>query len=500
MARIMTITSGVTQTGKTHLGINLALELVRRGRRAGLFHDYKASTPIEKLLSSLPDPTCMHRRLTDNTADNEILRRGYQGVDILSCGVPLCQWYGVDREEVDTLATGMEMQGGYDDILIDTSGMLPHPVLACCLASPLVMLIVTPESHSQTGAFALLRLLLLNGFNNRIALVINEVRTTRDIKAIQSGFVAKVNDYLDFNLPLLGVLPEDVHVAQAEHAGQAFSSIFPDAVISSAVVKLAQALDEVEFPQTPDTRSLAVFLDSLFEKTHQPMQLTGQAELPARNPEPCMPLAAEDQPDSTHETATVVTLLQFAGLVSELGEVLDGVPADLYTLIDSITEIRVQQEESGRDAYVTDIRHHLDNGDLLEAAALLLKMIGNSDAPSAQIQLQVDETVIQDDLPDWLRAGRYLKFLLHTQDEEAVFETIRQVLVSAARVRQDAGLDGEIIWEAVTPARDSCLHVISMPGEGMRIQVWLAVNDETTAWRPDELQGQTTSGRRAVKS
>jgi Mrp family chromosome partitioning ATPase len=39
MTRIMTITSGIAQVGKTHMAINLALELVRRGRLVGVFHD-----------------------------------------------------------------------------------------------------------------------------------------------------------------------------------------------------------------------------------------------------------------------------------------------------------------------------------------------------------------------------------------------------------------------------------------------------------------------------
>ncbi|MGB5305740.1 MAG: hypothetical protein WBO57_05835 [Gammaproteobacteria bacterium] len=487
----MTITSGVARAGKTHLGINLALELVRCGKRVGLFHDTTPATPISRLLASLPAPTCMHRRLTDITTDNEILRTGYQGVDILSCRAPLCHWSGVDRKEVDNLAASLEVQGGYDDILIDTSGMSPHPVLACCLASALVILVVTPEGRSQSEAFALLRLLLLNGFDKGITLVINRAGTSEDIAAIRDGFMAKVKESLGLDLPLLGVLPDDTHLVQAEHAGQAFSSIFPDAVISAALVKLAQALDGVELPQAQAGQSLADFLDALFEKTRIPMRLTGGAELPPRQPGHDLPLPSEEQPDSAHATATVVTLLQFDGLVSELDEVLEGVPADLYTLVDGITEIRMQQEGSRKDAMATDIRRHLDDGQLMEAAALLLKMIGTADAHPAQIQLQVDETVIQDDTPGWLRAGRYLKFQMHTQDDEGVFETIRQSLDGIESVRQDTGLNDEIIWEVVTPARQSCLHVICIPGEGVRIQVWLAVNDAKTTRRA----GNWSSGR-----
>jgi len=74
MTRIMTITSGLAQVGKTHLAINLALELVRRGRLAGVFHDPGKTSAVGELLD-LQRPEALLRRAGDND-EYGIMRRG----------------------------------------------------------------------------------------------------------------------------------------------------------------------------------------------------------------------------------------------------------------------------------------------------------------------------------------------------------------------------------------------------------------------------------------
>ena len=81
MTRIMTITSGLAQVGKTHLAINLALELVRRGHLAGVFHEPGQTAAVDALLE-LQRPAALLRRAGDHDAYG-IMRRGYLGVDIV---------------------------------------------------------------------------------------------------------------------------------------------------------------------------------------------------------------------------------------------------------------------------------------------------------------------------------------------------------------------------------------------------------------------------------
>ena len=121
MTRIMTITRGLPGTGKTQLAINIALELVRRGYQAGVFYARDKATPIERLLQ-VQQPVNMLRR-ADDPRERGLLRSGYQGIDIVTCGTPLRDWPTIQADQRARCIQEMDVQDGYDDFLIDTSGM-----------------------------------------------------------------------------------------------------------------------------------------------------------------------------------------------------------------------------------------------------------------------------------------------------------------------------------------------------------------------------------------
>ena len=147
MTRIMTITSGLPGAGKTQLAINIALEQVRRGRQVGVFYARECATPIENLLQ-VQQPVNMLRRAGD-PRERGLLRSGYQGVDIISCGTPLREWPLIEADQRARCIKEMDVQDGYDDFLIDTSGMDVRTLLACCKASGVVVLVITPEPQSR---------------------------------------------------------------------------------------------------------------------------------------------------------------------------------------------------------------------------------------------------------------------------------------------------------------------------------------------------------------
>ena len=95
MTRIMTLTSGLPGSGVTHLAVNVALEQVRRGRQAGVFCVSGGAAPVDQLLQ-LQQPVTMLRRADDARG---LLRSGYQGVDILSCGMPLREWPSIQADQ-----------------------------------------------------------------------------------------------------------------------------------------------------------------------------------------------------------------------------------------------------------------------------------------------------------------------------------------------------------------------------------------------------------------
>src|SRR5512147_1975423 len=140
MSEIITLTSGLEQVGKTHLGINIALELARKGHGVGYYHEGGGQRSLNQLLQLRQRSTMKHPdRKTGVTC------HGYQGVDIIASRIPLSHWNGLDRDELAALVAAHEVWSGYDDFVIDTSGMSTRAVIACCRLSRLVLLVVTPD-------------------------------------------------------------------------------------------------------------------------------------------------------------------------------------------------------------------------------------------------------------------------------------------------------------------------------------------------------------------
>jgi flagellar biosynthesis protein FlhG len=276
MATIITITGGLPQLGKSQLALNLALELVRRGRWTGLFYEQAATPSLEQLVR-LP-PMVFHERRASDDLPVDVLRRGYQGLDIIGCRIPLSGWTSMDRLRLQRCIGLLDTREGYDDLLIDTSGMPAHEAMACSLAAGVVVMVVTAEPASQAQAFAQLRVLLLNGFRGVLRLLVNRVPCAVDAGDVQLAFNRQVHEHLGVDIPLLGFMPEDRHVALAQQAGQAFTSVFPESDAAARIVVLADAIEDLEQAEVRP-QEVSEYWSRVRDLLAKPVLLPGGVEL-----------------------------------------------------------------------------------------------------------------------------------------------------------------------------------------------------------------------------
>jgi len=486
MTRIITITSGLEQVGKTHLAVNLALEMVRRGRRVGLYHELQCAAPVDALLAL--QQAAPRRRASDRVSTDKVTRRGYLGIDILGCELPLQQLALLPANQLERCIESMDAEDGYDDFLIDTSGMEPHALLACCVASALVILVVTADPRSQAEAFALLRVLQLNGFGGELHLLVNRVPDADAALEIQQRLGSRVQRHLGIELPLLGTLVEDRHIDMAQQSRQAFTSLFPDSAAAGSVVVLADALDEL-----PDGGTLAEFWSNFLERVRAPVQLAGDIQLETLAAagtltEPLPDVGMAEQPNG-------MGLLRFEGNLRGLGTALEQAPLSLQTLAADVRGFAASLEAATTvpaGGFVTPV----ENAALPEIAAVLLRAAGADDRDAARVQLQVDECRVNGADAAWLLAGHYLRFVFRVSGGEGLPEQLLQLLAGVPVTRQETGVPGEQVWEMLSPAHDGCLHVIAAPGAGVRIQVWLPA-DEIPA-RGDPAGQDRTAGSGAA--
>jgi len=478
MARIITISSSLARVGKTHLALNLALEMVRRGRQAAVFNQTSPRSSIDDLLA-LPQTAILQRRSTDRAAT--LVRRGYQGIDLLSSGIPLSQWDSSPYQAVRNIIAEMDCADGYDDFFVDTSGMDPRTLLACCRAASLLILVITPESRSRPETFALLRILQLNGFEGELRLLLDQVDQRVDADELYPEFSRKLKKYLGLDVPLLGVLPDDVHVRRAERSRQAFSSLFPDAGVSRRIVAIADAIDAAWPPPAADQEDLTAYWNAFRELLALPVSLPGGVFLEA-------PDYTDDiailPPQQTRESGKEVMLLQLDSSFHELSDMLDSLPGLLHATADDVSSLQRLLEEADDSGMQDDVYETHDSSDLLRLTVSVIREIELLAMPVQMLQLQVNENRVRGADPDWLQTGCYLKYIFRFPDQENVLPRIRSVLAGVPGFRQDAGdagEEGETVWEMVVADRSGCMNIIHTPGEGIRVQVWLPLRLQPAA-------------------
>ena len=468
MTRITTITSGLAQVGKTHLAINLALELVRRGRLAGVFHDPGQISAIDELLE-LQRPEALLRRAEDSD-EYGIIRRGYQGIDILSCKLPMRQWPDVGAEQRSHCMRNIDVQDGYDDFLIDTSGMDARSLLACCKASAVVILVVTPESRSQVEGFALLRVLQLNGFSGELCLLVNKASDADDLSAFYNNFSRLLKSHLGLAVGLLGGVPEDHRVTLAAHNRQAFSSLFPGSAAAGGVVALADALGDVSADFVAGPQTLSAFLEALVAVLQAPVCLPGGTVLKdARTPG-----AGLDKlpPETGREQDGDLSLLQYAGDAPGLWHFLGALPLTLRLLSQELEDL-VTLVNSNNMLTADDGNVEFPGDQVLPLLARLLAIF-RAAAPAQAIELEVTDMRVTEQQPSWLQAGRYLQYTFRLP-QEPLPEAVTALLGRVSAMARSTGAEGEEICELLVPAQNSCLSVISSSQACTRIQVWLPV-------------------------
>jgi flagellar biosynthesis protein FlhG len=479
MTRIMTITSGLPGSGVTHLAVNIALEQVRRGRQAGVFCVREGAAPVDSLLQ-LQQPVAMLRR-ADDARERGLLRSGYQGIDILSCGTPLREWPSIPVEQRTRCISEMDVPDGYDDFIFDTSDMDPRTQLACCRSAAIVVVVVTPEPRSRAEAFALLRVLQLNGLAGQLRLLVNKVGHPVDSAEIHEDFSRLVKESLGLDIPLLGSVPEDESVGRAEQVRQAFSAIFPDVPATAGVVTLVDELEDIELQFFPGPRTLAALWPALVEAIQLPVTLPGHVVLDDGDVETTpevVPPAAEA--DTTVHDSGDTGLLNFQGTLAGLSSVRERLQCGFDALLADLESFtRGREREPAVVAGVNDTV--LQREQLLLLLSRLLGML-EAVGPSQSLRFQVVDTTVTRIDEAWLQPGHYLKYIFHMK-ESMLPENARALLHTVPELVESTGTDHERIYELVDEQRDCCMNIIDDPHEGVRIQAWFSL-------RSDERSGE----------
>ena len=277
MAQVYAIASGKGGVGKSNITLNLGLALAQAGRSVIILDADTNLANINILLDIYPHST-LANILSGEMEIDDVLIKNPQGVHpnlhivpAASGLIEMVNLCGLKLKRLFNLLKQLEQR--YDVILIDAPAGADESLLNLLLKAPSLLLVVTPESTSLTDAFALIKLLQLQGNNSsphhvpEIHIICNRIEETemakRGIKRLRHALIS----FLGINAPLLGVVREDHLLKQAVSQQRLILDIAPSSSTSHSIRQMAQTLINV--------KSSGFKLEDLLKKlpTEEPPQL-----------------------------------------------------------------------------------------------------------------------------------------------------------------------------------------------------------------------------------
>jgi MinD-like ATPase involved in chromosome partitioning or flagellar assembly len=273
MTRTITITSGKGGVGKTSISVNVALHLASLGYRTCLFDADLGLANINILLGLSPEYN-LEDVIFNRHSLQDIIIRNYKGIDIIPGSSGVEEMANLESDQVDHLIQSFSELDGYDFLLFDTSAGVSRNVLAFCLASSEVAMIVTPEPTSLTDAYALLKILTLNGFSSKVKIVVNQCKSIPIAKLTYNKFKATVQRYLHTDVMPLGVVIQDQKVVEAIKTQQALILLYPESNASKGIRRITKNLLEHR-QEDLETSDMVSFWTKWLRLIKSPLNLAG---------------------------------------------------------------------------------------------------------------------------------------------------------------------------------------------------------------------------------
>ncbi len=330
MARIIGISSGKGGVGKTSISVNLALQLARQGQRVCLFDADLGLANVNILLGLQPGHT-LADVIQGQATLQDIIIRSPDGIDIIPGSSGIERMADLEPDQMQDLVSAFTGLDAYDWVLLDTSSGINRNVLCFSLSAPELLLVVNTEPTSLTDAYALLKILFHNEYAGSVRVVVNQCKSLAAGEQTYDKFRRAVRLYLERDIPLLGVIPQDAGMPEAVTAQQALVVRDPD---SRAARRLHQMASDLLGSEAPETRISGMeHYWATYLKCLRGASLRGvKSELPA----------ARVAAPAVEVTPVPVPEPGVAALRAEVMPVLGELTRTLRAVFDELREIRAE--------------------------------------------------------------------------------------------------------------------------------------------------------------
>lgn len=262
--RFIAVTSGKGGVGKSNFSLNFGLALQRLGTKVLLIDADIGMANIDVLMGTTSQYNLYHLIKNEKTIW-DIISLGPEGLHYISGGSGLLDLVRLSEQETERFGQEiLKLQGRYDFIIFDTGAGLSKEAAQFITAADETIIVTTPEPTSITDAYALIKMVNSIDAAVHFKLVINRASDKSEGEMTASNIGGVTKRFLNIELPLIGIIPDDSHVSKAVKRQVPLNMLFPDAEASKAIIKLAKQY--LNLPHATTSSGVKGFLHKLFRR------------------------------------------------------------------------------------------------------------------------------------------------------------------------------------------------------------------------------------------
>ena len=242
--QVIAVTSGKGGVGKTNVVVNLGYALTKLNKRVLLLDADIGLANIDVLLGLSPMYNLQHV-LNGEKSILEIVIPGPGGIKILPASFGIQELSDLSRAQKLCLLS--ELNSLHDDtdvLLIDTSAGISSNVMYFNLAAQEILIVVSPEPTSITGAYAMMKVLFLKYSKNHFKLLVNSVKNAGEAKEVFNNLSLVGQKFLNLSIDYWGYIEQDEHVVKAVRKQKPLVELYPHSPASRCFSDLAKKVCE----------------------------------------------------------------------------------------------------------------------------------------------------------------------------------------------------------------------------------------------------------------